>query len=172
MPLTLETTRTILRPFELRDAPEAFSWFSDAEVMRYIPSGPDATVEDTASRLCRYIDHQATHGFSKWVIMDRETQRLIGDAGFYHLPDGKRIELGYRLSRPYWGTGLATEVARRWIEVATDFLTDSTLFAFTHPDNLPSRRVLQKLGFKHLGTEVLYGLEAPLYELPLGHDRS
>jgi [ribosomal protein S5]-alanine N-acetyltransferase len=167
---TLETARTISRPFEPDDAAEAFSWFSDAEVMRYIPSPPDAKLEDTVARLRRYITHQETNGFSKWVIIDRQTQRLIGDAGLYHLPDGRGIELGYRIARPHWGTGLATEVARKWIEVAPDFLDISTLFAFTHPANATSQHILQKLGFTYKRMETLYGWEAPFYELSLFPD--
>ena len=169
-PFTLETERTISRPFEPDDAAEAFSWFSDAEVMRYIPSPPDAKVADTTARLRRYITHQETNGFSKWVIIDRQTQRFIGDAGLFHLPDGRGIELGYRIARPHWGKGLATEVARKWIEVAPDFLDISTLFAFTHPENTPSQHILQKLGFTYKRIETLYGWEAPFYELPLFAD--
>lgn len=156
-----------MRPFHLRDADEAFTWFSDLDVMRYIPFGADSTIDQTRSRISRYIGHQNQYGFSKWVIVDRETNHLIGDSGFYSLPDSKGIELGYRLSRPYWGCGLATEVARRWIEVASEFLEESTLFAFAHPDNAASLRVMHKLGFKFSRNETLYGLKAPLFALPL-----
>ena len=166
----LETERTFSRPFEPDDAAEAFSWLSDPEVMRYIPSPPDAKLADTVARLRRYITHQETNGFSKWIIIDRLTQRPIGDAGLYHLPEGKGIELGYRIARAHWGTGLATEVARKWIEVAPEFLDISTLFAFTHPANATSQHILQKLGFTYKRMETLYGWEAPFYELALFPD--
>jgi [ribosomal protein S5]-alanine N-acetyltransferase len=164
---SLDTKRTIIRPFRLSDAEEAFGWLGDPEVMRYIPLGADSAIDDTKGRISRYIDHQNIYGFSKWVIVDRETHRLIGDSGFYNLPEKKGVELGYRLSRPYWGRGLATEVARRWIEVASDFTNESSLFAFAHPDNSSSFRVMNKLGFKFSRNEEFYGVQAPLFELSL-----
>ncbi len=156
-----------MRPFRVSDAEDAFEWFSDPEVMRYIPFGSDSTIDETIARVSRYIDHQDSHGFSKWAIVDNKTQRLIGDSGFYSLPEGKGVELGYRLSRPYWHRGFATEVGRKWIEVANEFLNESTLFAFAHPDNSASFRVMLKLGFRFSRDEVIYGLQAPLFELPL-----
>lgn len=167
---TLATARTLMRPFEATDATEAFSWFGDAEVMRHIPLGPDRTVKDTAARLARYMAHQDQHGFSKWVIIDRETGRLIGDSGFYFLPDGRRVELGYRLSRAYWGRGLATEVGRKWIEVACKFIPDHpVLHAFAHPDNATSLHIIRKLGFQYQRQEMFYGWEVPMHELRLDH---
>jgi [ribosomal protein S5]-alanine N-acetyltransferase len=154
-----------MRPFESSDAQDAFSWFSDPEVMRYIPFGPDSTVSETSARISHYIDHQNTKGFSKWIIFDRESQKPIGDSGFYLLPDGKRIELGYRLARDFWGRGLATEVGQRWIEVANEFTDAKTIYAFAHPENESSFRVMRKLGFEFLQNENLYGLDAPLYSL-------
>lgn len=163
----LETPRTHLRPFSLSDTEAVFSWMSDTEVMRFIPLGPDNTLDQTSARLSKYIGHQKTHGFSKWLIIDRESNRPIGDSGFYFLPDGKRVELGYRLSRSHWGLGLATEVASKWIEVADDFLTEETLFAFAHPENTASLHVMTKVGFKYLQHETFYGLNAPIYSLEI-----
>lgn len=140
---------------------------SDAEVMRFIPLGPDHTLDQTFARISRYIEHQKAHGFSKWLILDRESNKPIGDSGFYFLPDGKRVELGYRLSRSHWGRGLATEVASKWIEVAGDFLTEETLFAFAHPENTVSLRVMTKVGFRYFQNETFYGLDAPLYSLEI-----
>ena len=87
MPSLVETSRTSMRPFDLGDAEEAFSWLSDSAVMQYIPFGADSTIEDTIARIGRYIDHQNKYGFSKWVVEDRETKRLVGDAGFYVMPE-------------------------------------------------------------------------------------
>jgi len=161
-----------MRPFDVSDASAAFSWFSDPEVMRYNPSGPDLKIEDTTARIRRYIEHQRRHGFSKWVIMDRDTQCMIGDSGFFFLPDNQRVELGYRLSRSHWGQGLATEVARRWIEVAGDYFSQSPIYAFAHSENSASLRVINKLGFRFLRHEVIYGLEAPLFALPVNSTTS
>jgi RimJ/RimL family protein N-acetyltransferase len=163
----LTTERTFLRPFRLTDANSTFEWFSDDEVMRYIPYGSDTTLGQTKERIGRYIKHQSRHGFSKWLIHETESGMPIGDAGFSYLPDGVRVEFGYRLKKSHWGRGLATEVSAKWLSVAKDWFGFTEVYAFAHPQNTASLRVMQKLGFYYSHTEQLYEMEAPIYKLTL-----
>jgi RimJ/RimL family protein N-acetyltransferase len=141
---TIETARLILKPFRGEDTGPAFSWFGDPEVMRFMPAGPDASPEQTAGRIDTYIAHQDRHGFSKWIILDRETRTPIGDAGLMVLPGSDDIELGYRLTKSCWGRGLATEAASAWLSHAFDRLGLSTVIAFAHRDHRASLRVMEK----------------------------
>lgn len=159
----IETERTWLRPFEESDAEEAFAWFSDPDVMRFIPGGPDVALEDTRRRIAGYREHQARHGFSKRLIIHRETGKAIGDFGLYHLPDGKRIELGFRFAKPYWGAGYAVEVGREWLEWFDTHLAGESLFADVHSDHVTSQRVLSKLGFKPSHSELVLGMSMMIY---------
>ena len=163
----LETARTRLRRFQPSDAEAAFGWFSDPEVMRFIPHGPDATLTASSRRIARYLEHEAKYGFSKWIILDRETGLPIGDSGFFHLPDLKRVELGYRLAKPWWGRGLATEVASKWVEVARPWYGFERVYAFANLENAPSIQVMKKAGFHYSHREELYGMDAPLFSLVL-----
>jgi len=47
----IETERLILRPFEVSDAEAAFGWLGDPVVMRFTPTGPDVSIEQTRTRL-------------------------------------------------------------------------------------------------------------------------
>ena len=94
MRLKIETSRLILRPFALTDAEAAFGWFGNPVVMRFTPSGPDTSIDQTKTRLARYQEHQIAHGFSKWIILDRSTGRSIGDSGLLELQDYGWIDLG------------------------------------------------------------------------------
>ena len=97
----IQTERLNLRPFVIDDVQFAFRWFSDPLLMQYVPSGPDLDVEQTSARITRYQHHQSKHGFSKWIIIDRASQRPIGDAGLLVQPDYGWIDFGYRLLPPY-----------------------------------------------------------------------
>jgi RimJ/RimL family protein N-acetyltransferase len=154
----IETPRTRLRPFEEMDAEEAFAWFSDPEVMKYIPHGADATLEESRSRIARYRQHQSQFGLSKRLIVHRESGRAIGDAGLFHLPDGHRIELGYRLARAWWGQGYGTEVGQAWLGWFSERFTDGVLWADVHPSNARSQKVLSKLGFRCSHQEPVLGM--------------
>jgi len=93
---TIETDRLSLRPFQPDDDPATFGWFRDSLVMKYIPNGRDATFEQTRARLAGYRAHQDTHGFSKWLIVERASGRAIGDSGLYVLATEGWTDLGFR----------------------------------------------------------------------------
>jgi RimJ/RimL family protein N-acetyltransferase len=81
MRFPIETERLVLRPFEVADTEAAFGWYGDPIVIRFTPSGPDASIEQTEAGLANYREHQIAHGFSKWMILDRRSKLPIGDSG-------------------------------------------------------------------------------------------
>jgi [ribosomal protein S5]-alanine N-acetyltransferase len=160
----IETPRTRMRDFEEADAESCFSWFSDPDVMQFIPGGRDEIIEDTRRRIAGYRKHQERHGFSKRLILHRESGVPIGDAGLYHLPDGERIELGFRFAKPHWGQGYAVEVGRTWLQWFDANLCGTPLFADVHPAHHRSQSVLRKLGFEPSHIETLHGMTMWIYE--------
>jgi len=144
---SMKTRRLILRPFESEDAEAAFVWFGDPIVMRFTPAGPDTSIEQTKARLANYQVHQTEHGFSKWIVLDRHLGCPIGDSGLLVLQENGWIDLGFRFAQPYWGKGLATEVASAWVRAAFDDFHIGRLTAIVHPENLASK----SLGFSPSG---------------------
>jgi [ribosomal protein S5]-alanine N-acetyltransferase len=114
----IETERLSLRPFSRDDAVAAHMWFGDPIVMRYTPTGPDTSVETTRDRLAGYETHQARHGFSKWLAIERSSGKAVGDAGLLVLEKEGWIDLGFRLGQPFWGRGFATEAGAAWVSAA------------------------------------------------------
>lgn len=164
-PNLLETEHLILRPFTAGDVDAAFRWFGDAEVMRFTPTGPDRSLDETARRLATYQEHQETHGFSKWLVQERRSGEAIGDSGLLVLPESGNIDLGFRFLQRFWGLGFATEVAIAWIRVAVSQLGLKRLTAFAHPENVASLKVLDKVGFHRFGSERVMGMDAITFAL-------
>jgi [ribosomal protein S5]-alanine N-acetyltransferase len=161
--VAFESARTRLREFDTADAEAVFAWCGDPEVMRYIPKGPDASVEITRRRIARYQTQQAAHPFGRWLVVERNSGQLIGDAGFLFLPDGVRVELGYRLKKSYWGQGLAQEIAACLLAAARSRFGWDEVHAFAHPDNAASLHILHKLGFRFQHHERLYDWDVPVF---------
>lgn len=161
----IETERLILRPFEASDAEAAFGWFGDPVVMRFTPAGADKSNEETKARLAGYMDHQKAHGFSKWLVYDRNLGVAIGDSGLLVLQDYGWVDLGFRFAQRYWGKGFATEVASAWVRAAFDEFRLTRLGAFVHPDNHASIRILEKLGFHAQRREMVMGMDSIVFFL-------
>jgi ribosomal-protein-alanine N-acetyltransferase len=157
--LPIVTERCRLRVGNAADAPELFqAVFGDSEVMKFVAGGPHLHLAETERTLEEYAVHQAVHGYSYWVVEDRNRQRLLGDCGFYPFQGvGPEVELGFTLRRDTWGHGIATEIARACVRVACDSLGLEDIVAVTHPKNIASTKVLARLGFRSMGSVEAYG---------------
>src|SRR5690242_11948354 len=109
IPLPIETERLLVRAFDpLADAEDMARVYCDPEVMRYIPGGPRADVRAVERMLAAYARAHEERGFSSWAVVERESGRVVGDAGFGVFRETGDVELGYTLARDRWGRGYAT----------------------------------------------------------------
>ena len=78
--------------------------------------------------------------------------RFIGFVGRHvpsdELPFSPCVEVGWRLTKPYWGLGYATEAAQSAISFGFQQLRLAELVAFTAVANLKSRAVMERLGMQ------------------------
>jgi RimJ/RimL family protein N-acetyltransferase len=98
-----------------------------------------------------------------WLILLRSDGVVVGDLGWKGTPstDGE-VEIGYGLAAPYRGRGLATHSVGALVDWLRTQATVRRVVAQTDPDNTPSRRVLERLGFTVAGEDrdgVWYSLD-------------
>jgi RimJ/RimL family protein N-acetyltransferase len=98
-----------------------------------------------------HFAYQRRYGFGPWVFHARETGEALGGAALRHVEiEGRaEVEVGYRVAAAWWGRGIATEMASALVGVARDRLRLPEIVAFTLPENLASRRVMEKVGFTY-----------------------
>jgi RimJ/RimL family protein N-acetyltransferase len=136
------------------DDREPFAEMStDAEAMRHYPS-PLTRVESDA-RVDRYEAEWAQAGFGKWAVEIPGVTPFAGSVGLGTLTFPASftpcVEIGWRIGRPFWGHGYATEAARAALEFGFGRLGLERIFAFTTPANTRSLRVMEKLGMSFSG---------------------
>jgi len=142
----IETQRLRLRRWHDSDLPALARWNADPRFMRHMGRGPLSSVESAAA-LARYQSHWSQHGFGLLAVEDRATGVLIGRAG----PQFHRLwptdpEVGWGFDPDWWGMGLATEAGAACVRWAFGDLDIHRLVSITTPDNVASRRVMEKLG--------------------------
>jgi RimJ/RimL family protein N-acetyltransferase len=140
----LETPRLLLRRWRDSDREPFAAMNADPRVMRYFPS--TLTREESDAMVDRAEAAFDRLGFSVLAAELRETREFVGYIGLW-VPSFEAhftpcVEIGWRLAAAHWNRGLATEGAR---EILRHWPCD--LVSFTTVDNLPSRRVMEKLGF-------------------------
>ncbi len=160
---TLGTERLLLIPFSKADLVELHKLNSDSEVMKYIRE-PERTMDVTHVSLDRMLLHaQKNPGLGFWKITTKEEHDFVGWVGLFPLDNTQDIELGYRLHKKFWGKGYAKEAALAVLDVLQNEMKIFRCSAITHPDNKQSQRVLEKLGFAHMGKANHYNIEVEKY---------
>lgn len=166
----IETERLVLRPF-VREDIASVQFYADPEVMRYIPGGArDKSLLE--ERFRGQIDVRradwARLGFGMWAIALRATGQVIGHCGLQYLPDGSDVEVFYLLDKPFWNQGLGTEAAEATIRFGFERAGLKRIVALAMPDNIGSRRVMEKTGLRFEGNVHFYGCDAVLYSISRG----
>jgi len=104
---------------------------------------PDNGAEQWIEHLRPRRDEGREYAFA---IMNAEGE-LVGVTGLDSIGDDT-AELGYWVGKPHWNQGYATAAARKTIRFAFEELGLQSVFARPLQDNIPSRRVLEKIGFE------------------------
>ncbi|MGC0415671.1 GNAT family N-acetyltransferase [Embleya sp. AB8] len=176
----LETNRLLLRRWLPEDLPALTALNADPEVMRYVGDGRPRTPEESAAALAKYELDWESRGFGLFAIELRAPEpgpvgALVGWAGLAvpeFLPEiMPAVEIGWRLARPYWGFGIATEAAREILRFAFEYARLPRLVGICHLDNTPSAKVMAKLGMteERRTTVPAHGKPVLVTELTRGH---
>ena len=142
--IELRTPRLLLRAFRATDVDDALAYRDDQEFARFLPHIPQPFTRADAERFV------ATNMTEPWdtlptfaIVID---DRVVGTVNF-DIDSAKRSAmLGYALARAQWGRGIATDAARLALDWAIAEHELVEVWASTQPDNVRSRRVLEKLG--------------------------
>jgi [ribosomal protein S5]-alanine N-acetyltransferase len=155
--LTLETDRLLLRKLSLADAADIFAYASDPEVTKYTSWSTHQAIADSEQFLESAIAKYAAGQPMDWGIVRKGDRKAIGTCGFASWDcTHARAEIGYVLSRQYWGQGYMTEAVKAAISFGFHVMMLNRIQATCMVENLASARVMQKVGMHYEGTLLEY----------------
>jgi RimJ/RimL family protein N-acetyltransferase len=172
----LETPRLRLRRWRPEDRTPFAAINEEPSVLRYLAplprEGLDAMLDGIDAHFARY-------GWGAWAMEERAGGTLIGLCGFSHVTAdvffAPAVEIGWRLSTPWQGKGLAREAAETCLDFAFAVLGLDRVVSFTVPANRASWSLMERLGMTRVGEfdnpglppehplcrHVLYEIKAP-----------
>jgi RimJ/RimL family protein N-acetyltransferase len=166
----VQTARMICERLQPDHTHELVRLLCDPCVARWLSVTGQAPSEvEVVSGLASKLEHWARYGFGLWLLRDRDTGELVGRGGLQHtfVAGLHEIEVGWAIVPERWGQGLATELAEASLQAAFGPLRLRRVVAFTLPDNVASRRVMEKAGMRfereidHVGSpHVLYARDS------------
>lgn len=150
--ITIETKRLILRPWKITDLKDFYAYASVPDVGERAGWKHHESVEKSNEILKLFIEEKKT-----FAVISKKNNRAIGSLGIELYGNEDKLtefanlkgrEIGYVLSKDYWGQGLMPEA----VKAVTDYLFNTLDYDFVlcgHFDkNTQSARVQDKCGFK------------------------
>ncbi|MGH9781994.1 MAG: GNAT family N-acetyltransferase [Candidatus Acidiferrales bacterium] len=150
----IATERLILRPWKDEDLAPFAAMNADPQVREFFPGRLTKEQSDASAR--RIQAACSIDRFCLFAAELRATDEFIGFIGLttldFSIPGVAQptVEIGWRLARAHWGKGLATEGAQAAVRYAFDTLRLKEIVSITVPANIRSRRVMEKIGMKHI----------------------
>jgi len=149
----LETERLYLRAFKKSDLNDLYEYAS-VEGVGELAGWPHHTdISISGKILNKFIEDEDV-----FAIVYKDNGKVIGSLGIVNYE--KKLtgyenlsikEIGYALSKEYWGKGLMTEAVKKAIEFAFTVLNIDILYCLHAATNDRSRRVIEKCGFEYAG---------------------
>ena len=171
MNLKLQSERLNLAPYTPDDLDLSLRMFTDPEVLKY--AGGAMSEAEIEANVPNWTRRGGDGWIGIWTVSDRVTGEKYGSAALLPMPTEEPttdyslvipgqvpqadIEIGYFFKRSAWGVGYATEACRRLLEFAFRETPLEEVAATFDKNNVASRNVLEKAGFKDRGTMLCYG---------------
>ena len=148
-PVPIETPRLTLRPMSLGDAEFVLRLFNEPSFIRYVGDKGIRTLEDAYSYIVTGpVESYGRHGYGLYVAQLKDPTETIGICGLLRREWLTDVDLGFAFLPEYWSRGYAFEAAAAVVAYARQAYGVSRIVAITSPDNAPSHRLLERLGFR------------------------
>ena len=148
----LRTERTLIDAITLNDADFFVSLVNSPGWLRFIGDRKVNDAEDARRFLqTGFLQCYNENGFGYYLVkaLDRTP---IGICGFLKKAHLENVDFGFALHPNWFGLGLAYESAIAVLDYGIETYSFMVLDAVTAPDNVRSKRLLDRLGFIKTGT--------------------
>jgi ribosomal-protein-alanine N-acetyltransferase len=165
-PYFLESKRLGFRHWTSADLPLARELWGDLAVTRFF-GGPFSEAQ-IVERLQRELSRMESFNLQYWPMHLRSDGEFVGCCGIRpYRPSEEIHELGFHLRPKFWGQGLAGEAACTVMRYAFEVIKAKGLSAGHHPENLASKKLIEKLGFHYSHHEpwAILEMDIPYYLL-------
>jgi RimJ/RimL family protein N-acetyltransferase len=174
LPPAFHTERLLAQRLDERHLEDVVRLYAEPAITEWFGGG--ATRDEVIEWLAAKVEpHWEEHGFGLYALYERQgapaPATFVGRVGLKlaaqdvreALGEVNAVELLYALMPDKWGRGYATEVGRKLAGLALGPLGLDSVIAYALPENVRSRRVLEKCGFVVEGEVVHEGLPHVLF---------
>ncbi|KAH0637149.1 hypothetical protein KY289_037064 [Solanum tuberosum] len=151
----MDNTRISLRPFNISDANNLFTWANDENVTYYLRWNTITSIEAARNYIQQVV---IPHPWRRSICLDDRSIGYVSVRPESRSDQNHRAHIGYAIGSDYWGQGIVTKALKMAIPIVfNDFPNLVRIEALVEPQNIGSQKVLEKVGFKKEGFLRKYG---------------
>ena len=149
MPDLLISERLVLRRHHSKDLDAFAGFMTHPTATAYMAFTPEQRTSDGACQMLDYVidSYETDQPIFSLTIADPHDDSYMGSCGLQPLVEGDGVEVYYTVLPEQQNRGIATEAIRRLLEYLFEQTDTRRVVAYVAPENLPSVRVAQRLGF-------------------------
>lgn len=154
----LDTARCHIRETTEQDIESFYSIYSEPSITAHMESLYEDRDEERAY-IREYIEKiYGFYDFGVWTVIERDSGQVIGRAGLSYREGFEEPELGFVIGVPWQRNGYAFEICTAILNYGREELGFEKVQALVEPDNIPSLRLCEKLGFKKESMIIVSGV--------------
>ena len=151
--MNIETDRLIIREYTLNEAPFIYQLMNSEGWLTNVGDRGIKTLEDAERYMLKnYLRSYELYGFGPYLISLKDSGIPIGSVGLYKRDNLKHPDIGFAFLPEYVNKGYAFESAHAVMQFGLEKLGLQKITGITLPNNLPSIKLLKKLGLSEIGT--------------------
>lgn len=153
---TFKTERLIIRPTLEQDADLIYQLMNTPKFIKYVGDREINSIEAAEKYIqTKMLPQLHRLGYSSYSLITNKDGEKIGTCGLYNRNGIEGVDIGFGLLPQYEGLGYAYESSNRLMKAAFEEFEIGEVKAITSKENIPSQRLLRKLGLEIIGTTKL-----------------
>ena len=153
---SFSSKRLIIRPTFEQDAELIFQLMNNPKFIKYVGDRKISSINDAKNYIhYKMLSQLYKIGYSTYTLVKKSNGDKIGICGLYNRAGVDGIDIGFSILPHFESLGYAYESSSRLIKGAFEELEIEEIKAITNQDNISSKNLLKKLGFKLIGKTIL-----------------
>ena len=152
--IRFETSRLQVRYLISDDLDAMFAVFSNPDVTKWMGDGSPLSRENCERWITVSHNNYANRGFGALAVIEKSTNAFIGVSGIVYDPERGEPEIIYAFDPGCWGKGYASELVPAMLAYGLDYCGLTYILATIAPENLASRKIVEKAGMNLEGEET------------------
>lgn len=146
----LKTDRLLINKITLNDAPHILALMTDKDWINNIGDRGIRTIEAAEEHIrTKFIKTYEESNLGFYGLILKDSDEFIGIAGLVDREGIDHVDIGYGLLPGFRGKGFAFEATKAIYDYGYDTLKLEKIVAIVNPDNIPSIKLLNKLGLHY-----------------------